>query len=162
MGVWLQNKTICEYDLEKIYRITECKMGNSLVSIVAAGCLLIACNETDRSNDVSAQEMVQETVETIVTKQCQFGQRSGEGHSVKKTTRWMSNCSKVLRAFDRRYAGPRGVRSATGTAHQQCSGRTARGAAIYPFVMCQAIVEGFRKYRTSIIVIGQASKQHCH
>ena len=39
-------------------------MGNSLVSIVAAGCLLIACNETDRSHDMPVQESVQETAET--------------------------------------------------------------------------------------------------
>ena len=38
------------------------------------------------------------------------------------------------------------VCSATSTPHQQCTGRTARDAAVYPFAMCRAILEGLRKY----------------
>ena len=78
--------------------------------------------------------------------QCQFGQRSREGNPVKKPTRWMSNCQEILEALDKRCTGRGRVCSATRTPHPLCSGRTAREAAIYPFEMCKAILEGLRKY----------------
>ena len=95
--------------------------------------------------------LARDGVHTVVTDRCQFGQKSREGHPVKKPTRWMSNCPGILEAPDRRCAGRGGVRSATHThtPHQQCSGRTAREAAIYPFAMCRAILEGLRQYLTN-------------
>ena len=81
-------------------------------------------------------------VGTTVTDQCQFEQRSREGHPLKKPTRWMSNCPEILAALTRRCTSRGGVCSATGTPHQTCSGRAAREAAIYPFAMCGAILEG--------------------
>ena len=72
-------------------------------------------------------------VATVVTDQYKFGQQSREGNLVKKSTRWMSNCPDILQAFDRRCTGRGGVCSKTHTHHQQCNGRTAKEAAIYPF-----------------------------
>ena len=85
-------------------------------------------------------------VSTTLTDQCQFGQQSREGNPVLKPTKWMSNCEEVLEALNRRSTSRGGVCSETGTPHQQCSGRTAKEAAIYPFAMCQAILEGLRRY----------------
>ena len=88
-------------------------------------------------------------VDTVVTDQCQFGQRSREGNPIRKPTRWMSNCGEILEALAKRCTGQGGVCSATNTPHQVCSGRAARDAAIYPFAMCKAILEGLRNYLDS-------------
>ena len=90
--------------------------------------------------------LAKEGVETTITDQCQFGQRSREGDPVKKPTKWMSNCPEILEALSQRCRGQRGLCSKTGTPHRLCSGRVARDAAIYPFAMCRAILEGLRKH----------------
>ena len=71
-------------------------------------------------------------VSTTLTDQCQFGQRSREGNPVLKPTKWMSNCEHILSSLSKCCGGRGGECSATGTPHQQCSGRTAREAAAWP------------------------------
>ena len=74
--------------------------------------------------------------------QCQYGQRSIEGSPIKKGIRWMSNAPAVLKSLGRRCRG-RGGSCTMGGRHATCSGNRAKAAAVYPFRLCKAILEGF-------------------
>ena len=77
--------------------------------------------------------------------QCQYGQEDRSGNPIKKPTGWMSNSEETLKALSRRCTGRSGACSrAKGGKHTTCSGQAARGAAIYPFRLCKAILQGFR------------------
>ena len=77
--------------------------------------------------------------------QCCYGQRDRRGGAVRKPTGWMSNSREVLRTLSRRCQGQAGMCSETGEPHVECSGRVAQEAAVYPAVLCKAILEGFCK-----------------
>ena len=62
-----------------------------------------------------------------------------------KPTGWMSNSPHILQQLSRRYSGPRGVSSGTGTQHRHALGKVARDAAVYPFLLCKAILMGLCK-----------------
>ena len=64
-------------------------------------------------------------VTTIVTDQCQLGQRDKNGGPIKKPTRWMSNSAHILGALDVRCSGKGGGCSSTNAFHAQCTGQTA-------------------------------------
>ena len=84
-------------------------------------------------------------VERVVGDQCQYGQQSHTGAPVRKATGWMSNSKEILRTLEKRCKGTRGECSrARGGRHETASGRVAREAAIYPFKLCRAILEGCR------------------
>ena len=68
-----------------------------------------------------------------------------EGEPVKKPTRWMSNSRAILNRLDRQCSRKGGMCS-DGSQHTVCNGTTARKAAIYPFDLCKAILEGFRNH----------------
>jgi len=84
------------------------------------------------------------SVERIVNDQCQFGQEHG-GEPVMKPTGWMSNSPHILQQLRKRCTGPRGICSYTGTPHRHATGKVARDAAIYPFLLCKAILLGLCK-----------------
>jgi hypothetical protein len=84
-------------------------------------------------------------VNKVVGDQCQYGQQSSNGNPVRKSTGWMSNSPEILEKLERRCLGRRGDCSRPGGGrHQTASGRTAREAAMYPFKLCRAILEGCR------------------
>ena len=87
--------------------------------------------------------MRQHGVQTVTSDQCQYGQKDMNGHPIRKPTRWMSNAAEVLKTLGRRCAGRRGACSMGGM-HATCSGSRAKAAAIYPFVLCKAILQGMR------------------
>ena len=62
-----------------------------------------------------------------------------------KPTGWMSNSPHILQQLRKRCTGPRGTCSYTGTPHRHATGKVARDAAIYPFLLCKAILVGFCK-----------------
>ena len=82
-------------------------------------------------------------VDITVGDQCQYGQKNKFGEPLKKSTKWMSNSREVLRSLGKRCKGKGGKCSAGGT-HGQCLGEAAKQAAVYPFKLCKAILEGFR------------------
>ena len=85
-----------------------------------------------------------EDVSTVIGDQCQYGQRAkGTDDPIKKPTRWMSNAPKILEMLGRRCKG-RGGACSMGGFHRLCSGGRAREAAIYPFALCKAILQGIR------------------
>ena len=90
--------------------------------------------------------MRQRGVECVVMDQCQFGQTDVDGNPVKKPTRWMSNCPRILRNLERKCESTSGICSANGMRHVTCNGVTAKQAAIYPFAMCEAIFRGLREH----------------
>ena len=86
-----------------------------------------------------------EGVSRVNGDQCLYGQESKEGSPVKKPTGWMSNSEETLKMLSKRCSGKGGDCSrAKKGQHQTCGGRTARDAAIYPFQLCKAILQGFR------------------
>ena len=77
--------------------------------------------------------------------QCQLGQSDSAGSPIRKPTQWMSNGQHVVKALHKRCPG-RGGWCQQGKAwkrHRPCYGAVAKAAAIYPFKMCRAILEGF-------------------
>ena len=62
-----------------------------------------------------------------------------------KPTGWMSNAPHILQQLNKRCQGPRGLCSATGTPHRHALGKVVREAAIYPFLLCKAILVGLCK-----------------
>ncbi len=89
--------------------------------------------------------MQDERVHRSVGDQCQYGQQSYLGDPVKKPTGWLSNAPEILKAISRRCRGRGGecARRAGGR-HATASGRIAREAAVYPFRLCRAILQGCR------------------
>ena len=86
-----------------------------------------------------------EEVQRVNGDQCQYGQESEHGGPIKKPTGWMSNSPEVLHMLRKRCSGRNGSCSrAKGGTHTLCSGGVARRAAIYPFRLCKAILQGFR------------------
>ena len=86
-------------------------------------------------------------VATISMDQCQFGQCDEYGAPVKKPTTWMSNSKHVLEALEKRCKGRGGwCPQEDGWArHRPCYGAVAKAAAVYPFKLCRAILEGLVK-----------------
>ena len=82
-------------------------------------------------------------VDVVHGDQCQYGQRNKQGDPLKKGTKWMSNAMEVLRALKKRCRGQGGACTMGGN-HGQCMGQAAKDAAIYPFKLCKAILEGIR------------------
>ena len=76
--------------------------------------------------------------------QCQYGQATRHGHTIKKPTGWMSNAPEVLKELSRRCQGRGGACSSGNLPHATASGRVAREAAVYPFKLCEAILRGMR------------------
>ena len=62
-----------------------------------------------------------------------------------KPTGWMSNAPHTLQQLSKRCKGLRGICSATGTPHRHALGKVAREAAIYPFLLCKAMLVGLCK-----------------
>ena len=100
--------------------------------------------------------------------QCQYGQQSADGEPIKKGTGWMSNSPEVLNMLGKRCQGRGGAcsRPAGGT-HKVCSGQVAKLAAIYPFQLCKAILQGFRNQLRvdglmEINVVGMQVMQELH
>ncbi len=86
-----------------------------------------------------------ERVQRSVGDQCQFGQRSHLGDPVKKPTGWLSNSPEILKALSQRCRGQGGDCSRRGGGrHAVAAGRIAREAAVYPFRLCRAILQGCR------------------
>ena len=85
-------------------------------------------------------------VERVVGDQCQYGQQTDEGDPMRKRTGWMSNSAALLRRLDARCRGSRGTCTRQGGGrHAIVSGsRRSRQAAVYPFKLCRAILEGAR------------------
>ena len=91
------------------------------------------------------QLMKDERVGRIASDQCQFGQQAHSGEPVKKPTGWLSNSPEILKALSRKCAGRGGACSRrAGGRHATAAGRIAREAAVYPFRLCRAILQGCR------------------
>ena len=91
------------------------------------------------------QLMKDDRVQRSVGDQCQFGQQSHLGDPVKKPTGWLSNSPEILKALSKRCCGRGGVCSRRGGGrHVIAAGRVAREAAVYPFRLCRAILQGCR------------------
>ena len=82
-------------------------------------------------------------VDVVHGDQCQYGQVNGNKQPIKKGTGWMANSKEILRALRKRCKG-RGGECSAGGRHAPCTGRDATRAAIYPFKLCRAILEGLR------------------
>ena len=86
-----------------------------------------------------------ERVHRVVGDQCQYNQESFKGDPVKKATGWLSNSVEVLKKLNKRCESRTSLCSRPkGGRHATASGRVAREAAIYPFRLCRAILEGCR------------------
>ena len=83
-------------------------------------------------------------VRSISMDHCQLGQCDKEGHPVKKPTKWMSNSEHILKALDKQCPGKHGwcIQRGQWVQHRPCYGEVAKSAAIYPFHLCRAILEG--------------------
>jgi len=81
-------------------------------------------------------------VHRVTGDQCQYDQESHKGDPVKKPTGWMSNSPEILKKLSKRCRGVGECSRRTGGRHATASGRVAREAAIYPFKLCRAILEG--------------------
>ena len=79
--------------------------------------------------------------------QCQYGQCDSGGGPIRKPTKWMSNSPLILQSLSTRCTGRGGWCSGLNAdkKHVPASGRVAREAAIYPFQLCKAILEGLRE-----------------
>ena len=85
-------------------------------------------------------------VDRVVGDQCQYGQGDEHDNPVRKSTGWMSNSPCVREALSQRCTGLRGYCSITkGGRHVTASGRLAREVAVYPFVLCKAILTGLQR-----------------
>jgi hypothetical protein len=90
--------------------------------------------------------LAHEQVDRVLGEQCQYGQADSLDNPVKKTTGWMSNAPCVLQALAKRCSGLQGYCSrAAGGRHVTASGRLAREVAVYPFVLCKAILSGLQR-----------------
>lgn len=87
-----------------------------------------------------------EGVDSIVMHQCQLGQCDETGRPVKKPTRWMSNSSCILNRLNLQCTGVKGwcSRNVEQEKHRPAFGKVAKQAAIYPFQLCRAILEGLK------------------
>ena len=96
-------------------------------------------------------------VEVTTCHQCQYGAKSERDNPVRKATRFMANSPYILEELSRRCSGTHGERSRPGGGqHQQCLGRTARMAAIYPFQLCASILRGLNRQliKDGVIISG--------
>ena len=101
-------------------------------------------------------------VQRVNGDQCQYGQETDAGNPVKKPTGWMSNAEEVLKMLSLRCTARQGECSRRqGGKHEACSGRTAKKAAIYPFELCRAILQGFRNQlrKIGLMEVGVAGMQ---
>ena len=90
--------------------------------------------------------MAHEDVERVVGDQCQYGQADEFDNPVRKATGWMTNSPCLREALSQRCTGMHGYCSRhKGGRHRTVSGRLAREAAVYPFVLCKAILKGLQK-----------------
>ena len=80
-------------------------------------------------------------VHTSVCDQCQYGRKSQSGPPIKKLTKPMANSKLLTGEFVKRCSGVQG-RCVDGSEHQQCTGKRAGGAAIYPEDLYLAILNG--------------------
>ena len=79
----------------------------------------------------------------VVCDQCQYGQETGDGHPVKKPTRWLTNSPEIAKTLGDRCMGAAGRCTRPGGGdHVAASGKVAREAAVYPFRLCRAILRG--------------------
>ena len=93
-----------------------------------------------------ANIMAHEGVGRVTADQCQYGQSDEFDNPVKKATGWMSNSPCLREALSLRCSGMHGYCSRhKGGRHRTVSGRLAREAAVYPFVLCKAILKGLQK-----------------
>ena len=88
-----------------------------------------------------------EGTKCVTMDQCTLGQCDKDGRPVKKPTKWMSNSDFILRALDKRCQGRNGWCWQNGEwdRHSPCHGAVAKKAAIYPFKLCKAILEGLKE-----------------
>ena len=103
-----------------------------------------------------ARLLREEGVDTVNMDQCQYGQRAVDGSPIKKATKWMSNSEEVLKVLGKRCSG-RGGACSLGGRHRICEGSHARRAAIYPFVLCKAILKGFRNQMKADCIMGNGA-----
>ena len=90
--------------------------------------------------------LAHEKVDRVLGDQCQYGQADSLANPVRKTTGWMSNAPCVLQALSKRCKGLQSYCSrAGGGRHVTASGRLAREVAVYPFVLCKAILLGLQR-----------------
>ena len=93
-----------------------------------------------------ADIMSREGVERVVSHQCQYGQSDEYDNPVRKATGWMTNSSCLREALSKRCTGMQGYCSRhSGGKHVTASGRLAREVAVYPFVLCKAILMGLQR-----------------
>ena len=87
-----------------------------------------------------------EGADIITMEQFQFGQCDEEGSPIEKPTKWLSNSPHILRKLSKRCTGRLGwcSRNVRDERHVLASGRMARDAAIYPFQLCKATLQGLR------------------
>ena len=65
---------------------------------------------------------------------------------MRKATGWMTNSPCVAKALSKRCSGLKGYCSRQGGGrHMTASGRLAREVAVYPFVLCKAILNGVQQ-----------------
>ena len=95
-------------------------------------------------------------VDYIDMHQCQYGQVDGHGNPIKKPTRWMSNSKWILEALKERCKGWGGwcLQKDEWKTHAPCYGKVAANAAIYPFKLCRAILNGFVREMKRTISLG--------
>ena len=87
-----------------------------------------------------------EGVDRVTGDQCQYGQATSQGEPIRKPTGWMSNSECILNELGARCTGQGGACSRPdGGRHVQASGAVGKAAAIYPFALCRAILEGMKK-----------------
>ena len=93
-----------------------------------------------------ADIMAHEHVERVVGDQCQYGQADEFDNPVRKATGWMTNSPCLREALSQRCTGMHGYCSRhKGGRHRTASGRLAREAAVYPFVLRKAILKGLQR-----------------
>ena len=97
--------------------------------------------------EASIVEMLErDDVVRVVGDQCQHGQADSMDNPVRKATGWMTNSTCVAKALSKRCTGMRGYCSRNGGGrHATASGRLAREMAVYPFILCKAILNGVQQ-----------------
>ena len=88
-------------------------------------------------------------VRRVHADQCQFGAEIKDGphrgDPILKPTGFLTNSEMIAAALDRRCTGSSGKCSRPGGgAHQLCSGKHAKAAAVYPQELCRAVLRGVR------------------
>ena len=86
-----------------------------------------------------------EGIDKVTVDQCQLGQQTDSGDSLKKPTGFMSNVPRLLRRLNHRCFGRHGLCSRPqGGRHVECLGKNAQRAEIAQEELCMAILNGIK------------------